>query len=85
MTSAIDMIAARAEALFSSDLPAGSHPSRAQADAAIVRALRRHGGVRGCAAELAAWYGERPDTAVPRMRWARCTVEALYPRRRAPQ
>lgn len=83
MATAIDIAAARAEALFTSDLPAGCRLSRDQADAAIVDAVRRHGGVRGCAAELAARYGERPDTAVPRMRWARGTVEALYGTARA--
>lgn len=78
MAHALDMITSRAEALFTSDLPAGSRPSRDQADAAIVTAVRRHGGIRGCVAELATCYGEHPDTAAPRMHWARVTVEALY-------
>jgi hypothetical protein len=69
---------ARAEALFVSDLSAGTRPSRQEATAAIGRAVRAHGGVRGCAADMARWYGEHPETAVPRMRWARQTVETLY-------
>jgi hypothetical protein len=81
MSSATDLIAARAEALFTSDLSAGCRPSRQQVDAAIVAAVRRYGGVRGCLAELATCYGEHPDTAAPRMHWARSTVEHLYRRR----
>jgi hypothetical protein len=62
--------AARAEALFTSDLPANSEPSRAEVTDAIRRAVRAHGGCRGCAIEVAGEYGEHPETAVPRMRWA---------------
>jgi hypothetical protein len=80
MEHPIDIIAARAEALFASDLPAGGRPSRDQVDAAIEHAVRRYGGVRGCVEELAACYGDHPDTAAPRMHWARTTVEALYRR-----
>jgi len=69
---------ARAEALFTSDLPLES-VTREQVDAAIQSALRLHGGVVGCAAQMAAAYGERPETAVPRMRWALSTVSLLYP------
>jgi hypothetical protein len=78
MVYAIDIIAARAEALFTSDLPAGCHPSRDEVDEAIECAVRRYGGIRGCVEELAACYGDHPDTAAPRMHWARTTVEALY-------
>jgi hypothetical protein len=76
--SSAQLIDARAEALFVSDLSAASHPSLPEAADAIRRAVRSHGGVRGCAAELAACYGEHPETAAPRMRWARQTVQDLY-------
>jgi hypothetical protein len=74
---------ARAEALFTSDLPAGAVLSRAQVTEAIQHAVRTHGGVRGCAAEVAAAYGEHPETAVARMRWALAVVFTAYvaPRR----
>jgi hypothetical protein len=75
---------ARAEALFVSDVPAGSPLSRDEATAAIRRAMRAHRGSRGCAAELAASYGDHPETAAPRMRWARALVELLYARSGAP-
>jgi hypothetical protein len=34
----------------------------------------------GCAAEMAAEYGEHPDCAVRRMRWARAVVAEVYDR-----
>ncbi|HWM95952.1 MAG TPA: hypothetical protein VNO54_02750, partial [Streptosporangiaceae bacterium] len=40
---------------------------------AIAAALAAFG-IRGCAARVAQAYGEHPETAVPRMRWARATV-----------
>ncbi|TMR14700.1 hypothetical protein ETD86_28405 [Nonomuraea turkmeniaca] len=75
------LTAARAEALFGSELPTGSAPSDAEVAAAIRRAVRRHGGTRGCAVVLAGEYGEHPETAAPRMRWALGVVRGAYPRR----
>jgi hypothetical protein len=74
------LIAARAAALFTSDLPTGSRPPRATVTAAIRRAVQIHGGTRACTVVLAGEYGEHPETAAPRMRWARKTVEAVYAR-----
>jgi hypothetical protein len=71
------LTAARAQALFASDLSAYSHPTRRQAGDAIQRAVRTYGGIRGCAAETAAAYGDYPETAAPRMRWARTVVESM--------
>lgn len=81
MTHLVDLTAARAEALFSSDLSATSLPSRPTVQAAIRDAVRRHGGVRGCVDRVATEYGEHPETAAPRMRWARRVVELTYPGR----
>lgn len=72
------LTAARAEALFTSPLATGSRPSFDAVDDAIRIAVRDHQGVRGCAADLAGEYGDHPETAVPRMRWARHLVEELY-------
>jgi hypothetical protein len=69
---------ARAEALFASSLLTGSRPNRAEATHAITTAVRRHGGVRGCATEMAGTYGDRPELAARRMRWARQVVYALF-------
>ena len=69
---------ARAEALFTSPLATGSRPTFAAAEAAIRLAVRSHQGVRGCAADVAGEYGDHPECAAPRMRWARQVVEELY-------
>jgi hypothetical protein len=72
------LTAARAEALFTSDVSAASTLNRDEFKDAIRRALLRHGGVRGCAAEVALAYGDHPETAAPRMRWARQVVQCVY-------
>jgi hypothetical protein len=74
---------ARAEALFVSYLSASAPLSKQGAADAITLAVRLHGGVRGCAAEVASAYGDHPETAAPRMRWARIAVESLFHSRRA--
>jgi hypothetical protein len=72
------LTAARAEALFASDVSSASTPDRDECGAAIRAALLRHGGVRGCAAQVAAQYGDYPETAAPRMRWARQVARSVY-------
>jgi hypothetical protein len=72
------MEVARAEALFASYLATSSHPDRAEVAAQVSAAVRTFGGVRGCAAEVAYAYGERPETAAARMRWARTVISSLY-------
>jgi hypothetical protein len=79
VTTTVDILStARAEALFVSDLPAGTRAGRREVEAAIRTAVRTNGGVRACAAEMALAYGERPETAVARMSWARTLVHAVY-------
>lgn len=72
--------AARAEALFASDLPVNTY-DHATLEAAIRAAIRTHHGSRGCAAVLAGEYGDHPETAVARMRWCVEAVAAVYPHR----
>ena len=60
----------RADALFASDLQRCDEPSAAQVDQAVAAAVRALG-ARGCAARVAQEYGEHPETAAVRMRWAR--------------
>jgi hypothetical protein len=76
--------AARAAALFVSDVSVADHPTEAEVDDAIRRSLRTHGGSRGCAADLAAAYGDCPELAAPRMRWALGVVESRYARPATP-
>ena len=78
------LTAARAEALFVSHLSTADHPTGGEVAAAIRAAVRTYGGTRGCAAEVAAAYGDHPELAAPRMRWARSVIEDLYQRRVRP-
>lgn len=73
--------AERAEALFLSDLQPSQHPTPEQVANAIEASLRRWGSP-GCAAAAAAEYGEHPETAPARMRWAlQLLALTLSPRR----
>ena len=65
---------ARAQALFASWLQPSDQPTPAQVAAAIDESLRGHGGVAGCACIVAAEYGNHPETAAARMRWALAVV-----------
>lgn len=65
-----------AEALFASTLQRSDAPTPSEVSAAIRTSLRRHRGSRGCAAFCAREYGDHPDTAVARMRWAIALVTA---------
>jgi hypothetical protein len=71
------LLAARAEALFVSSLSAQREYTQIEVAAAISYAIGTHDGISGCAGEVAAAYGEHPETAARRMRWARAVVEAL--------
>ena len=68
---------ARADAVFASALQRSDEPSAALVQQAIVGAVRAFG-TRGCAARVAQAYGEHPETAVLRMRWARAAVAAAF-------
>ena len=63
-------LAVAAEALFVSPLQPSEHPTAAQVEAAIDDSLRSFGGPSGCACWLAAEYGDHPEVAADRMRWA---------------
>jgi hypothetical protein len=70
----------RAEALFVSDLQPSDRPTPAQVARAIRIALLSRGGAQGCAAVMAAEYGEHPEAAAIRMRWVLgLTVTAPVP------
>jgi len=68
---------ARADALFASALQRSDRPGPAQVHQAITEAIRAFG-VQGCAARVAQAYGEHPETAVLRMRWARAAVTGAF-------
>jgi hypothetical protein len=60
---------ARAGALFALPLPRSDEPRARQVRQAITTAIGVHS-ARGCAARVAQAYGEHPETALTRMRWA---------------
>jgi hypothetical protein len=59
----------RADALFVSSLQRSDQPSTGQVRRAVAAAVRQFGG-RGCMSLVAQEFGEHPDLAVARMRWA---------------
>jgi hypothetical protein len=67
----------RADALFASAVQRCDDPSVAQVEQAIAAAVRAFG-ARGCAARVAQAYGDHPETAVMRMRWARAMVTGTF-------
>ena len=76
-THGLSISTARADALFASALQRSDEPSAAQIHQAIAAAVRAFG-VRGCAARVAQAYGEHPETAVLRIRWARAAVTSAF-------
>jgi hypothetical protein len=69
--------AVRADALFASALQRSDEPSAGQVQQAVAAAIAARGGP-GCAALVAQAFGEHPETAVTRMRWARTTVAGVF-------
>jgi hypothetical protein len=65
-----------AEALFVSPLRPGDRPPVPQVRDAIAASLRTLG-TRGCTAAMAQEFGDHPETAPARMRWALCLVRGL--------
>jgi len=61
------------EALFASDLQNSPRPDGTQVRAAISRTLHDLG-VRGCVERVAQEFGDHPELAVSRMRWATALV-----------
>ena len=61
---------ARRLALFASGLQPSDAPTAETVTQTINRAIRRLG-VPGCVAQMAQEFGDHPDAAATRMRWAR--------------
>jgi|SRR5215469_7285079 len=66
-----------AEALFASVLQRSDRPSPGQVRKAVAAAVRAYGG-RGCAELVAQEFGDHPETAVERMRWARAVAGEVF-------
>ena len=74
----LSISATQTDALFASALQRSDQPSARQVRLAITAAIAAHG-ARGCAARVAQAFGEHPETAVTRMRWARTMVAREVP------
>jgi hypothetical protein len=65
------------EALFVSDLQRSQQPTAELIRAAVTATVDRLG-AGGCAALVAQEFGEHPDCALGRMRWARLAVRNAF-------
>jgi hypothetical protein len=72
-----------ADALFASVLQRSDNPSAGQVRMAIAAAVRAYGGL-GCAQRVAQEFGDHPEAAVSRMRWARAVAGELSASSSAP-
>src|SRR5215472_15561667 len=66
-----------ADALFASMLQRSDGPSAGQVRKAAAAAMRAYGG-QGCAERVAQEFGDHPEIAVARMRWAREVVGEVF-------
>ena len=67
----------RSEALFASDVQISQQPTAESIRAAVTATMARLGPA-GCAARVAQEFGEHPDSALGRMRWARHAVRTAF-------
>jgi hypothetical protein len=72
-----------AEALFVSYLQPSEHPSRGAIEEAVTAMILRYGS-DGCAAALAAEFGDHPESAVRRMAWVRAELSDAMAEPRRP-
>jgi len=73
----LSVSAARADALFVSALQRSEEVSTGQVRQAVASAVRTFGS-KGCAEQVAQEFGDHPDTAVARMRWARTVAAETF-------
>ena len=66
-----------AGALFVSGLQRSDEPTAGQVRQAVEAALRAFGCL-GCAARVAQEFGDHPETAASRMRWARTVTRVAF-------
>ena|ERR1700761_2000595 len=68
----------QADALFASAVQRFDEPDSDQVRQAIAAAIRAFGSM-GCAERVAQEFGDHPETAVVRMRWARLVIGEAFP------
>jgi hypothetical protein len=69
--------AVRADAVFVSGLQRSEEPNVGQVRQAVAAAIRAFGS-SGCAGRVAQEFGDHPETAVIRMRWARRVTREAF-------
>ena len=69
--------AVRADAVFVSGLQRCDEPTEGQVRQAVVAAVQAFG-CSGCAGRVAQEFGDHPETAVIRMRWARGVAREAF-------
>jgi len=65
-----------ADALFVSVLKRSARPDAGQVRQAVAAAVRAYGDL-GCAQRVAQEFGDHPETALARMRWARAVASTM--------
>jgi hypothetical protein len=70
-------ISVQADAVFASVLQRGDEPSADQVRQAVAAAISAFG-YSGCAERVAQEFGDHPETAVIRMRWARAVTREAF-------
>ena len=73
----LSVSAVRADAVFVSGLQRRDEPSAGQVRQAVAAVIRAFGHP-GCAGRVAQEFGEHPETAVIRMRWARAVAREAF-------
>jgi hypothetical protein len=71
--------AVRADALFVSALQRSEDPTASEVRHAVAAAVRMFGS-RGCVERVAQEFGDHPDAAAARMRWARAITGEVFGR-----
>ena len=69
--------ACQADAIFASALQRGDEPSAGQVRQTVAAAIRAFG-CSGCGERVAQEFGDHPETAVIRMRWARVVAREAF-------
>ena len=77
VTAHLSIAAYEADAVFVSRLQRCDEPSVGQVRQAVAMAIRMFG-CSGCAGRVAQEFGDHPETAVIRMRWARNMVRSAF-------
>jgi hypothetical protein len=76
--------AVRADALFMSALQRSGDPTASEVRQAVATAVRTFGS-RGCVEAVAQEFGDHPDVAAARMRWAAAVTSEVFGRAGTPR